>query len=409
MKKNIYYVIFFLVLCVASCSFDSGSRNDQGALAEFFPLNSSRAYNILIISFDSLRADALGVYGYRRATSPNIDKFAQGAVVFDNAHSAGATTPSSFASAFSGRLPFRSLIGGRLRAEQSLASILGQDGYKTAFVSNNVQLVGSKGFEIGFGEYHVDGRNNDDGLLRRSLELLDSLGRGRFFAWFHFLSPHVPYSYRPGSEHLYDPAYHGPYEKDSGLEFYKKPENISDVDLRQLRNLYDGEVYYADSIFRKVLDHCEQLGILENTIVVVTADHGEEFKDHGGLGHKVVYEEGVHIPLIIRHPGALKAGRTAVPYLNIDLLPTVAALVGARIPAGVDGMNLLAEKVAEDRKRVSVCMAAPAIGLEKISLRQGRYKLIRYCEGPTDYLFDLADDPLERTDLSRRAADGADA
>ena len=136
-----------LVSCLVSC----GSENLGGGLE----LPDAPEMNVIVISFDALRAESLGAYGYQRPTSPNIDRFAEGALVFDNVQNAANSTPTSFASFWTGKLPHRVFRGWRLEDADTLAEAFAEEGYRTAAFLNNAQLVPERNFDQGFDEYRV--------------------------------------------------------------------------------------------------------------------------------------------------------------------------------------------------------------------------------------------------------------
>jgi arylsulfatase A-like enzyme len=288
-----------LVLLLSSCS-QEDSKLHQG-IAEHLP--KAPGLNVLVISFDAMRADGMGLYGYHRNTTPNLDHFAQQALVFENAYSASPSTPTSFA------------------------------------------------------------------------------------------SPHTPYTHREISDHLAPLETQGRFWKEVPGHY----DVMDDAELGRARALYDGEVFFADYLFGQLMQHLQQLDLADRTIVVVTADHGEEFMDHDKLGHKSLFEEVIRIPLLIRHPDAGKGARTAVPYLNIDLLPTLISMLGLEPPPGIDGLDLRAPFPAP-RTRVVTSMAGKK--LLRIAVEQEGRKLMQVCLPVfREELYDLTTDPDERANI----------
>lgn len=406
--------VLLLVLAagLAGCG---GGDNQNGAegppppntLAEYLPIGGG--HDVVVISFDALRAGELGVYGYERPTSPNVDAFAKDALVFDNAITAGKDTPTSFASAFSGELPFRVFRGWHLQHVPTLASTFSAAGYTTAAILHNAQLAPERGFNEGFDHYDfVRSRLSDDEVVKRADTWLANRPDGRFLLWVHFLSPHTPYVYRDFAKDFYDPDYQGPFMHSSGSRL--GPEDVpTKADHDRLRNLYDGEVRYLDRSFAKVIQSLKAHGAWDNSIVIVTADHGEAFGEHNAYGHDRVYREVLHIPLIIRHPDAAATGRTEMRYSNVDLLPTLATMLGVKHPKYLDGVSLVSSPY-EKRPFVSVAMTNK--NYHAFGVRVGTDKMVVKCSPRSRAerigLYDHATDAVEQNDILQAHPDTAD-
>jgi arylsulfatase len=341
--------------------------------------------NVLIVSFDALRPDHLGIYGYQRPTSPHIDAFAAESVVFDRASSAAGSTPTSFAAAFTGRLPPRVFRGWELAEAPTLASVFAAAGFETAFFANNVQLVAERGFDRGFGHYRIlvgeeageggGGIADDEQVLAEAQAWLRERTRTPFLAWVHFLSPHSPYSHRPMAEHFYRTPAEGRFAISTGHTFAVD----SSAELERVVDLYDGQVFFGDHLFESLLDTVREAGLLDRTLIVLTSDHGEELMEHGGLQHRTVFEEVLRIPLIIRHPGVRRGRRSDAPVSNLDLLPTLAAIAGLEVPGPTDGVSLLdpidletAEGVVVERVPARVPVEEPRGPIGVVVVTQGR-------------------------------------
>jgi arylsulfatase A-like enzyme len=378
-----------LVLCCqAAPDFPPGLH----ALRDALPVE--RGLGVIVISFDALRADALGLYGYSKNTSPNLDAFARRSLVFDRAYTSAPVTPTSFASAFSGLLAPRVFHAWNFVAEDTLAGRFRAAGYTTAGIVNTVQLTPERGFDRDF-EHYVWVRNNPDDVFldQATAWLFDHQDDQRLFAWIHFLTPHAPYVRMPEAEHLYAPGYEGPFTDSTGVKFeVEGPE-----DLARVRDLYDGMVFHSDEIFGKLIQRIERMGLLARSAVVVTADHGEEFLDHGGLQHGKLYEEAVRIPLLIYHPRVAVGNRTDVAYSNVDLLPTLLDMVGHTSDGHYDGHDLLALDRLPDR-----WFGVSMTGSERsLAARRGDRKLILTCVPERrSEVYDLAADRTERHDLA---------
>lgn len=383
-------IVFFLGLFLSACGEEpkpAGSRIESS-----LPL--SPGMNVLVISFDALRADALGLYGYSRNTSPNLDAFASEAVVFEDAYVASPVTPTSFAAVFTGLYPFKSFIGWKLASTTTLATVMQNAGYQTFGLLNNVQLVTERHFDRGF-EHYDTGRWTDEELLEVAMDRINLAADGEqpFFGWVHFISPHTPYDFREISAHLAPAMSEGRFAERVGGSFeIETPE-----ELKRVRDLYDGEIFFADHLFGQLVSHLRETGVLDNTMIIVTADHGEEFMEHGQVQHNALYEPLVRVPLLIRHPGHPVGVRVEEPVMTMDLLPTIASVIGANAPGDLDGVDLRAS-LDPDRHRIVTGMTNPD-RYEILSARSGK-KLIQICTPDfREELYDLSADPGETTNI----------
>lgn len=372
----------------------TGGPDADPAVHEY--LQRETGENFVVFSFDALRADHLGAYGYARRTSPNIDAFANRALVFDRAWSAAQATPTSFASAFTGRYPSRVFRKWQLASVSTLAGTLSGLGYSTAFYSNSVQLVPERGFDRGFSEYRIvvdenGGLVDDAVVLDAALRWLRTV-TSPFFVWVHILSPHAPYVARPEASHLYDTAYEGRFESTTGFEFTA----TSPVEDARIVDLYDAGIFYGDSLFGRFLSSLEKQELADSTWVIVTADHGEELMGHGRMQHEQVFDEVLHIPLIVRRPRSSQPRRSDAPVSNLDLLPTLAELAGGAFDDQIDGRSWLRPL---NPRRVRMAMAMTAAADDQIAVLQGSRKAILRCADGWKALFDLTEDPHESRNL----------
>ena len=370
---------------------DRRSASDLEVLSGLSPKPNA---NILIISFDALRADALGLYGFDRPTSPRLDAFSQRCLVFDRAYTAAPVTPTSFASAFTGLLPHRVFHDWDLVWRDTLASRFAESGYVTGAFFNNLQLSVERNFHTGFDTYEVYRSVPDEEVVESSLAWLGEHREEKIFAWIHFLSPHSPYDARDMASHLYEPEYEGRFQRTSTGKF----ETDDPAEIRRLRTLYDGEVLYADGLFGQLLDGLEANGFLDDSIVLVTSDHGEEFMEHGGFQHDRLTEEHVRIPLLLYHPDLETPGRSQILASNLDLFPTLLGLAGIDADVTTDGRDL--RRLSTEPDRV-VGVSQTGATDRWLSLRSGSQKLILTCMPETaTALYDLERDPGELVDLS---------
>ena len=401
--------------------------------------SASRARpNLIVIVLDALRADHLGVYGYGRDTSPALDAFARDAVVFEQAISQSTFTKASIASLFTGRAPYehgvywgdRRAAGGGLAAdalaerETTLAEALRTRDYLTAAWVQNSHLRPRMGFAQGFVDYR-DQQGDAERIDRRFLAWLSTPARlERFFVYLHYIDLHDPY--RP--EPPYDTAFGGPgveaaYEGididawGAYLAAVRSGEiEVSHDRVEAFRALYDGQIRYLDERVGRVFDELRERGLYDDSVIVVTSDHGDAFLEHGFVSHSATpYDELARVPLLIKLPASRHAGRRVERQVRlIDVAPTLLELAGAPRPRRMSGCSLvplLEGRPAEWAAERPECLIAPIEIAEvegeapTLGLRAGGYK---YIVGPAgEELYDLERDPGEQRNLLEEEGFGA--
>jgi arylsulfatase A-like enzyme len=318
--------------------------------------------NVLLFTLDTTRADRLGCYGYPRGTSPNIDALAADAVRFERAIATAAVTPISHASILTGMYPqrhgvrvFYGLVGHFLSdAHPTLATILRSHGWQTgAFISSYPASErfglnqGFETFETGVGESvmtrdprkrpprEVQWARQRVALAQRRAdattdEALAWLERARrpFFAWVHYFDPH-------------DPSLIPPEEVTDRFAFSR---DVSDPK----RAIYDPEIFFMDANLGRLLQRLEATGEYDDSIIVVVADHGQGLGDHGWRQHRLLYQEQIRTPLIVRAPKGPRGSVVGSLASIIDVAPTILAAAGVAIPDTVEGRDLLAAQAARD-------------------------------------------------------------
>lgn len=400
---NRAWIVLLGSLLLAACA----EPPPPAAPLEPVELPATPGINVLMVTFDAFRADNLASYGGTANLTPSMDRFADESIVFRNAYVAGQATPSSFASAFTGRYPFKVFRGWRLLDTQTLARVFDSNGYRTAAFMNNMQLVDSRNYRQGFQVYSVFRDQSDERPLAEFEQFLQARDDQPFFAWVHYINPHSSYDRREGYEAHYDDDYAGEYLTGSGprVQTYR-PSEMRAADVERIKSLYRGEVAFADDRFEATLNLLEAHGLADNTIVVLTADHGEAMDEHGIFGHHQLYEEVIRVPMVLRHPDA-PAQAIDARVSNIDLLPTLSTLAGLEyVPGAVDGVDW-ASGVPPDRPLLSTQMTNK--GKLSMALLDGPYKFISWCTEKEDFreeLFHLDSDPKE---LSNRAENRQDA
>ncbi len=391
------------------------------------PAPSGARPNVIVILVDALRRDELGCYGYPRATSPAIDAFAHDAVVFDQAISQSTFTKSSISSLFTGRYPYQHGVywGDRRdtanhlssdvlsQRETTLAEALRTRDYLTAAWVQNSHLRPYMGFAQGFVSY-LDQQGDAERITRRYLAWLRGPARLHpFFTYLHYIDLHDPYQPPPPYDGMFGDggdAYQG-IDLDQWGAYLAGVRagtiQVSPERVARFRALYDGEVREVDDQLARLFAALRARGLYDRSLIVLTADHGDGFLEHGFVSHSATpYEELVRVPLIVKLPGQRHAGRRVTRQVRlIDLFPTVLDLVGIRPPRDVAGCSLLpltSSPPGAWPPDPSCAWAVTEIAEEEgakptLAIRGGGFKYIRTAHG--EELYDLGSDPGEHHDL----------
>jgi len=408
-----------------------------------------RAPNVVLVTMDTTRADHLSVYGYGRNTTPYLMKFANEATVYTQAWAASDFTLPSHASIFTGVYPswhgahpdaarpeeIRSLDGNL----PTLAGILAKGGYRTLAVAANSNFLSPMwGLDRGFQIYDVktpvailnsDLRRGvrrllshfistavfesaflDSGQINQDVfRLLHPPPPGRPFLLFvNYMDAHVPYGLGPESLQKRFPilrrAYTGFSEVEKEVIGLKRP--LPNEDRAALISDYDRGIAYEDDSLLRLFEWLKEKGLYDNTLIIVTADHGEAFGEHHLVGHgTLVYNDEISIPLLIKYPGQRVARRVTAPVSQVDLLPTVLDCLGFPPLEHPQGRSLLSADLPPDRSLFAEsfplefsCNLDPKLDRVERAMRRGSMKLIVSSDGHRE-LYDLASDPDEGHDL----------
>jgi arylsulfatase A-like enzyme len=316
--------------------------------------------NVLLIVIDVLRADHVGSYGYPRDTTPRIDDLAATGVRFETAVSSCGWTRPSMSSLFTSLDPIQhGVLKGFNQdgadfyldvldnAYTTWAEILLAAGWDTMGVAPNAYTRPEFGFGQGFSSYVAEAENAGE-VVDRFLEWLEPRPAGRFFAYLHFMDVHWPYDPPPPYAEMF-----GTYP--TSIDFDNVDWNelrqlirafrarFTEADLEQMIARYDGGTRYVDDEIGRLLDHLAAAGRLDDTLIVVTSDHGEEFMEKGRIGHgRHLYDVLLKVPLVIRFPGHWAAGRVVRDQVRlVDVLPTVLEAVGVPAPGEMSGHSLI--------------------------------------------------------------------
>ncbi len=360
--------------------------------------------NVFIYLVDTLRPDRLGCYGYERGTSPNIDRFAETASLFENAFGQSSWTKPSTASMFTGLRPTEhgatgwhdKLPGGI----ETMAEALKAAGYRTAGYVANPNVIPRFGFDQGFDDYHVELRRPSAAMNERVFAWLDEHGDEPFFYYLHTIDPHAPYSPPEPFRSRFAPTAD---QMPSWKPRWKWPAEAKPY----LSDLYDADIAANDESFGRLLQHLKKLGVYDDTLVVLVSDHGEAFLEHGHYRHgRGLFSETLLVPLIIKFPGQREGQRIAQPVQHADIMPTVLDELGLAVPEGVVGQSLaafggssggppLADRALHSHLNI--------YGSLQMSVVDGDWKLIQRERGGriNHQLYNWSEDRDEMRDLAR--------
>ncbi len=383
---------------------------------------------------DTLRQDSLGIYNGNAANSPHMDQFARDGAVFTNAFSSAPWTYPSVATILTGMAPRVHQLGdGRSALSKeipTMAEAMEKAGYRTGACGYNSVLSPSSGLGRGFQEYRwfpenrveiknfgvglahylpvLCGSHNPDAarLTDRSIQWIRDNAQQDFFYWVHYFDPHTPY--KPPKEFLPGDA----ARNKMGASFTaNKAARMGTVartpeERQWIRALYDGEVRYADAEIGRLLDSIRELGIYDDTLIVITSDHGEEFWDHDRFEHgHTLYNELLRVPLLVKLPGRHRGAAIDTCVSLQAVMPTVLDLCG--VTPMIDGLllpplsPLLQDPPAAYAGQPAFSGACLFHGrLESVVF--GQMKYIRGVSSGHEMLFNLKEDPEERCSLTRQ-------
>ncbi|HZR81642.1 MAG TPA: sulfatase [Candidatus Binatia bacterium] len=384
---------------------------------------SGRPPNVLLYVIDTLRADHLGCYGYPLATSPHIDALAREGVLFERTVAQASWTKPAVASLLTGLDP---LAHGATSLRQAirpgvatLAERLAAQGWETAAFVTNVNVSAPFGFARGFEtfEYLPEDESRpsrhvlSDALGQEVARWLDRTHDRPFFLWVHSTDPHAPYTpppelaerFRPGRGNGAPP---GADPIALGRRARGEGTSLSPAEVPEIVALYDGEIAFNDASLGALLDELRRRGLYDSTLIVVTADHGEEFGDHGGFDHgHTLYEELIRVPLVVRLPaGRLAGARRAAMARQIDLVPTLLDQLGIAPDPDLPGRSLFARDGAEAGP-VEAFSHTRLARRELAAITSESWKSVQHLAGARREdveVFDLAGDPHEHESIARR-------
>ena len=402
--------------------------------------------NIILITVDCLRPDHLSCYGYDRKTSPNVDRLADTGIRFDQAIATGGWTQPGIVSLLTSTYPLmyegcRKPLSDR---RPSLLSALDKLGYATVGFSTNPQVGSAFGYDRGFSAFEDLGPHRSEpswynmrgsarllqipavhSLLRtlgvptlpparacsaevateRFCEWCDTADQP-FFAWIHYMDAHFPYQVDRdlrSSQRLAQSWRKLRALYDSAAEGYAKHPGQQMLDL--VIADYDRAILYVDEQIGVLLNHLEKRNMDKQTAVIVTADHGEMFFEHGCWSHRALYEEVVHVPLVVDVPGFRLGDKRSQLVTFLDVAPTLIELLGAPQDPNMCGQSILRlfQADGEDLRDYAISELVMGRHDHHLSVRSRKHKYIYRMTGPRRYdceLYDLIDDPGEQRDLA---------
>ncbi len=389
-RQNLHFflVLITIITSILICTLLTSCSNYGKRLEEI--QSGTSPLNILIISLDTVRADHLSCYGYKEDTSPNIDNLAEGGTLFNDCRANVPLTLPSHTNLLSGLYPFKNDV--RVNSQfvptddyPLLAEILKNHGYATAAFVGAFILDSRFGLERGFDLYDDDMSQGIYGPLQKPVERraevvnasfikwLEGNPKEPFFAFVHFFDPHIPYI---------------------------PPENFK----KEFSHPYDGEIAYTDSIVGKLLNKMEEMGLMENTLIILLGDHGEGLEEHGELDHgPFIYDQTLQVPLIFHCPGLIPEGRQIEEPVSLsDIVPTILDILGIATLDECDGHSLLNALIYKKKlpQRPIYCESLDVNHLYGWSPLYGiTYQGWKYIHAPFPELYNLKEDPGELENL----------
>jgi arylsulfatase A-like enzyme len=427
---------------------------ESGTAANTAKFATAGKPNILLITMDTVRADHLSLYGYKRNTTPNLTGFAREATVYERLMASSAFTPPTHGSIFTGLYPSWHGVdvstehpsGGSLPPRtRTMAGMLHDAGYWTAeAVANYGHLGAGTGLTRGFERTQIkeaahfsdfnrpfylrEGARKVLSLVaspaefrqyrlratdinRHAFALLEEAHNRRspFFVFLNYMDAHGPYLPPSPFRERFSAGEGNPIAMQDFPTVVREVNEgkrvLNEEEKRYLESQYDGGIAFMDAAIGELLTRLRELGLYDNTLVMITADHGEAFGEHSRMEHAIgsVYQDQLHVPLLVKYPGQRAGNRSDALVSQVDFLPTVLDLAGITPPAGLQGQDLrsmrsdsdaiFAQAMAPGPHRANT----PSHGMRR-AIFSGRWKLIVWTDGDPE-LYDVAADPGELKNL----------
>jgi arylsulfatase A-like enzyme len=394
------------------------------------------APNVVVLSLDTLGAAYLSAFGGVPGVSPRIDDFLRHAFAFERAYAQYGSTLVSHSSLFTGLYPIHH---GRYAPPvpplNSLVDVLAAHGWVTVAFTEDAYVGSSLGFASGF-DWFDDGNDvssiagDAERTFARAAAWLEEFGaRTRFFLFVHTYEVHAPYVARdeparrladritPDDRRHFD----GEAQLESLLRHNDGRALLDAADIRRYAALYAAEIGYLDRVVGAFLDRLSALGLADDTVVVLTGDHGDQFGEQGKVDHgETLHNRVLHVPLGFRWPGRIAPGRSDSPVQLIDVFPTILEVAGLAVPPALDGRSLAPvllgrereippraafAELRADREECGRWRGSGPCRLDRYAVQTERFKYVSSKVPPFERLYDLAADPLETRDVAAEHPD----
>ncbi len=420
-------------LALTGC-YDSPHDSASGPIvsASRLPMKYPGA-NIVFVSFDALQASHVGAWGYERDTTPTIDRVARDGFSLLRTYSVASWTVPASMTWFTGVYPSEHRMTNKFAIynarEQriarlkelapnltTLAETLRAAGYATGGFTGNAGVSGGFGYDHGFDTYFFERERfgSFDQSIPRALAWLREIRDRKFFLFLHGYDVHGQSTPDGGFDRRFvDPVYDGKYTGSPHEQELLREEGLArgrldlrDVDIRFWRAIYDEKIRRADAKFARFLAEFERLGLADDTLFILTSDHGTEFCEHGRFDHGFsLYNELLHVPLVIRLPGQRGGERVSTPASSIELLPTILDLVDERLSptlaAQIRGQSLVPTLRGQHTPRDIISETDyREFTFQRSIITPDDWKLILTLENNSRELFDLTTDPAEQHNLA---------
>jgi len=352
--KGIHYTrrnLILLTLLVAVTSVLIGSCS----------LVKSKPVRVVLITLDTTRADHMGFMG-GVARTPALDNLAADSFVFENCFStANSTLPSHASIMTSLYIKDHSVIENAYRLpdlDLYMPKVMAASGAKTAAFTSTGLFSGSSNFDQGFEMFYSPRAKEEPArpVTSKALAWLENNADGDFFVWMHYYDPHMYYTPPQRFADMYKRTSTDTYDNPSPTRFskmyHKKNDQMREAwtssgylkysdDPQFYRNLYAGEISYMDSELGRLIDGLKSLGVYDDCVIAVVADHGESLGEKGiYFDHAFIYDKNIHVPMFIKPPSGGRSGRSGVSVSSLDIYPTVLELAGIEVPDGIRGRSL---------------------------------------------------------------------
>jgi arylsulfatase A-like enzyme len=394
------FLLFSLIIVLDVCQGTTSSKSEH----KKFP-------NVLLISLDACRADSLSCYGYFRKTSPFIDQLASSGIRFDNAFVNTFGTTTSHTTMLSSlyqethRVDYYYLDDPIPTRVVMIQEILKAHGFVTLSVTDGGRLFRHYGFDRGFWVYNDQG----GGIFLGTKKLIKLIRKYTpfkkpIFVFYHTYEIHSPY-FPPKKYKKIFGEYKSKFVPSSEnlLKIKDTTKELSDNDLKSIKAMYDAGIRYTDDYLKKFFAELREIGFFDNCIFIITADHGEEFGDHGGVLHQgKLYDELIHVPLIIAGTNIPKGIVDKRMVNAVDIVPTIMDYLDIKIATPTAGHSLLAQLSRSDNEEG---MVFSQCAQWLYSVRTPRWKCIEAIRPPGVELYDLKADPKEKNNIASQKPD----